>query len=276
MKKILSAILTVSVAAGLFAGVGSMEVKAAAYSVATANSESDVELIKQNGEMRAPEAIAYIGSNVSPVTGDIVWCWYDDSNSFYNYLKYDTSRVPNGWEPISCTSATLTETFNGAATNYLLGVDNPAIGGSTPDPITPATSPSKHEHNYTWTTVQEVTADRDGIEEYRCSCGNVKERDIIPVAEYIVKGLCGAIKNAPVNGTATYDSLKIYCITDKIIKQMAERSDVTTVITFEYEGIKYQMTVPAGTDFTSVLTDEEYFYGYFGFAAKVGATISTL
>ena len=42
---------------------------------------------------------------------------------------------------------------------------------------------------------------------------------------------------------------------------------------FEYQNAKYELTFPAGTDFTPVLTDEETMYGYFGVAAKLGLTV---
>lgn len=55
-----------------------------------------------------------------------------------------------------------------------------------------------------------------------------------------------------------------------------ERTDVTTVITFEYQNKTYKMTIPSGADFTGLLADEEYFYGYFYFANVVEATIEAL
>jgi len=127
----------------------------------------------------------------------------------------------------------------------------------------------EHVHDFRWCTVQDVTANQDGIEELRCSCGEVKERDIIPAATYIVKGLCEAVKNAPINGTATFDSGKNWCISDYIIRKLDERKDATTIISFEYNREKYLMTIPAGGDYTELLTDEPYFYGYFGFASYV-------
>ena len=55
---------------------------------------------------------------------------------------------------------------------------------------------------------------------------------------------------------------------------MAERSDVTVKVQFEYQNMKYELTFPAGTDFTPVLTDEDTMYGYFGVAAKLGLTVA--
>lgn len=133
-----------------------------------------------------------------------------------------------------------------------------------------------HTHSYSWVTVQEATVGQDGIEEYRCSCGDVQERCVIPASMVFVKGLYGAIKDASQNGTATFDSGRLYTISDYVIKKLAERSDVTTVITFEYQNQSYQMTIPAGADYTALLADQDYFYGYFYFANVVGAAIEAL
>ncbi len=133
-----------------------------------------------------------------------------------------------------------------------------------------------HTHTYVWTTVREADLSEDGVEEYRCSCGDVQERCVIPASETAVKGLFGEIKNAPQNGTATFDIGRLYTLSDYVIKKLAERTDVTTVITFEYQNQAYQMTIPAGADFTGLLADEDYFYGYFFFANAVGATIEAI
>lgn len=89
-----------------------------------------------------------------------------------------------------------------------------------------------------------------------------------------VKDFYGKVKDAPENGTVTYDSGKLYTISDYLLKKMSERNDVTLTVNFEYQNAKYELTFPAGTDFTPVLTDEETMYGYFGVAAKLGLTVA--
>ena len=119
----------------------------------------------------------------------------------------------------------------------------------------------------------EAGVGQDGIEEYRCSCGAVADRSVIPATQAAVSGMMDAIQNAPSGGNISFDSGRFYTMSDKIIKKLAERSDVVTEITFEYQGTAYKMTVPAGIDYTAILADEESFYGYFYFAQLVGATI---
>lgn len=154
---------------------------------------------------------------------------------------------------------------------YYLVINEDTSQTPTPNPVK-AEEPA-HEHSYSWVTVQEATTGQDGMEEYRCSCGAVAERSVIPASQVFVKGLYGEVKNAPINGTVTFDSGRLYTMSDYIVKKIAERSDVTTVVTFEYNKTAYRMTIPAGADCSALLADEDYFYGYFYFAQLVGATI---
>ena len=134
----------------------------------------------------------------------------------------------------------------------------------------------KNEHvcNFEWVTTIDPTTGADGLEEYKCAgCGLVKESHSIPASVAAVKDFYGNIKEAPENGSITYDSGKLYTISDYLLKKMSERSDVTVTVNFEYQNAKYELTFPAGTDFTPVLTDEETMYGYFGVAAKLGFNV---
>ena len=143
----------------------------------------------------------------------------------------------------------------------------------SPKDPTPTSNESSHTHNFTWVTVREATTQQDGLEEYRCDCGLVQESSVIPSSQVYVKGLYGKLRDAAVNGQVYYDSGRLYTISDYLIKKMQERSDVTTVINFEYDHKPYKMTIPAGLDYTGLLEDQDYFYGYFYFAKEVGAII---
>lgn len=113
------------------------------------------------------------------------------------------------------------------------------------------------------------------MEEYKCvSCGAVKDTKPIPASMAIVKKLYGLVKDAPANGTVTTDFGKLCTISDYLLKKMAERNDVTTTIQFEYNNMKLQITFPAGTDYTPVLTDTETMYGFYGAASKLGLTVT--
>lgn len=104
----------------------------------------------------------------------------------------------------------------------------------------------------------------------------VKESSIIPASQAYVNELYQNLGKASENGEVSFDSGRIYTISDYLIKKLQDRPDVVTTITFEYDHKKYQMIIPAGADYTELLEDEEYFYGYFYFAKKVGAKVEEL
>ena len=134
----------------------------------------------------------------------------------------------------------------------------------------------RHEHNFRWVTVQTASAAQDGLEELRCDCEMVMESSVIQASQAYVNGLCQNLAMALENGSVTFDSGRIYTISDYIIKRLQDRADVTTTITFEYNYSQYRMIIPAGVDYTGLLEDQDYFYGYFYFAKKAGAKVETL
>ena len=141
---------------------------------------------------------------------------------------------------------------------------------STSIPSTPS-----HECNFQWVTTVEPQPGVDGLEEYKCvTCGMVKESQPIPAGMATVKNLYGFIKDAPENGSVTTDFGKLHTISDYLLKKMAERSDATVTIQFEYKNQKLQITFPAGTDYTPVMTDTDTMYGFYGIAAKLGLTVT--
>ena len=141
----------------------------------------------------------------------------------------------------------------------------------------PASSQApQHEHSFNWVTVQTARAAQDGLEELRCSCGIVKERSVVPASQAYVNELYQNLSQALAEGEVSFDSGRIYTISDYLIRKLQERADVTTTITFEYNQDKYRMMIPAGVDYSELLEDEDYFYGYFYFAKKVGARVESL
>ncbi len=142
---------------------------------------------------------------------------------------------------------------------------------------TPASSQAPlHEHSFNWVTVQTASAMQDGLEELRCSCGIVKERSVVPASQAYVNELYQNLSQAFAEGEVSFDSGRIYTISDYLIRKLQERADVTTTITFEYNQDKYRMMIPAGVDYSELMEDEDYFYGYFYFAKKVGARVESL
>ena len=290
LKRLMTTVLTLAMMIGVFA-VGGVQVKAA----------PTYELVAVGDDVTYEEAKALVSDNPSSQVANewdsefltIIRELIPEAGLssgklvvFYNISTQDSinsavweQQAYGGWTTIS-----IEVQYNGMKSMgyayYYLVINEDTSQTPTPNPVK-SEEPTKtdepvHEHSYSWVTVQEATTEQDGIEEYRCSCGAVAERSVIPASQVFVKGLYGEIKNAPLNGTVTFDSGRLYTMSDYIIKKLAERSDVTTVVTFEYNKTAYRMTIPAGADYSALLADEDYFYGYFYFAQLVGATIEEL
>ena len=147
----------------------------------------------------------------------------------------------------------------------------------TTQPADNTESEPRHVCSFEWVITLDQTTGADGLEEYKCTgCGVVKESHPIPASVAVVKDFYGKVKEAPEKGSITYDSGKLYTISDYILKKMAERNDVAVTVKFEYQNKKYQIIFPAGLDYSAVLNDEETMYGYFGAAAKLGLKVVEL
>ena len=296
LKRLMTTVLTMAMMIGIFA-VGGVQVKAApTYELVAVGDDVTYEeakaLVSDNPSSQAEreadsEFISIIRELIPDAglsSGKLV-VFYNIS-TFGNINSAVWEQAYAGWTTMSTDGQYNGMKSMGYAYYYLVinedtsqtPTPNPGSGTGGNTPQTPSSNPVKseepvHEHSYSWVTVQEATTGQDGIEEYRCSCGAVAERSVIPASQVFVKGLYGEIKNAPLNGTVTFDSGRLYTMSDYLIKKLAERSDVTTVVTFEYNKTAYRMTIPAGADYSALLADEDYFYGYFYFAQLVGAMI---
>lgn len=157
---------------------------------------------------------------------------------------------------------------------YLFTINNGTSTSSTSSDI--PTHAYEHQHTYEWKILTDPTIDKDGIYAYICSCGDIKEKQPISAAQVFVKGLYGKVKDAPQNSTVTYDAKSWSTISDYLLKKMAEREDVTVTIQFQYQRNNYEITFPAGTDYTEVLNDTENMYGFFGIAKILGLEVKAL
>ena len=145
----------------------------------------------------------------------------------------------------------------------------------TTQPANDSESKPRHICNFEWVITLDPTTGADGLEEYKCTgCGAVSESHPIPASVALIKDFYGKVKQAPEKGSITYDSGKLYTISDYVLKKMAERNDVSVTVKFEYKNKKFQLTFPAGLDYSAVLTDKETMYGYFGVAAKLGLKVT--
>lgn len=141
----------------------------------------------------------------------------------------------------------------------------PTTNPTNPTNNKPIEEPTKieevHEHSYSWVTVQEASTGQDGIEEYRCSCGAVAERNVIPAGMAMVKDLVRQIETAPENSTVEIKTEYFTCYTAYIMNALKKRPDVSLKTTFkdyDKDGSIKTFTIPAG----KAPDDGELFYGF--------------
>ena len=199
-----------------------------------------------------------------------------------NYVIKDPGTGYVGWYVSKIEDLIIGSNGNETSGKAICLTKKPVEQQQNPTSTTPSASGDKkasnssapaHEHSYSWVIESEATVGSDGVEVYKCSCGDIQARSVIPASQVYVNKLRDAIVNAPINGTVTYDSKLYHTFSDYIIKRLAERTDVTTVIDFKWQNADYTMTIPAGVDYAPFFADTENFYGYFCFAQMTGASI---
>ena len=244
---------------------------AAAFRKAAANNKLSSLEMMDNGEVQDRQGTAYV----------LGYQYYEDPEKVYNlkigYVKDTEAQIFDyevmywycpldqeeyifvPWE--SQITYKLFKADSEAPTVYL----SPQVASSY-----------AHEHTYDWKVLTDPTIDQDGVYAYMCSCGDIKEKQPISAAQVFVKGLYGKVKEASQNGTVTYDAKSWSTISDYVLKKMAERNDVAVTIQFNYQKTAYEITFPAGTDYTTVLNDTETMYGFFGIAKILGLNVKAI
>ena len=112
------------------------------------------------------------------------------------------------------------------------------------------TATSSHVHNYEWVTVREATATEDGEMDYMCSCGDVKERQIIPKYVGATKEVNDALDAAKSGQTITLDTGDNCSFNRDTMDKIANdtQNNIKVVIKYIYKGVHYIMTIPAGSN----------------------------
>lgn len=280
-QKVMVWITACVIAVGLFAGNG-MEVKAQGMSIDFNTAEAgSYEFVPGNwfiikmseyDEVRAVYNIVY---NKEIIRKEYAaYLRSDDKNG--EFKIYAPTKTEKGEEVDSCgyesKEEEVQENWKILILTFKVYINQ--IAEQPAENAESSSNVSSHTHSFSWVTVTEPSAGGDGLEEYRCSCGLVEQSQVISGSQFYVKNMFGNIKDAPANGTVEYDAGSWHTISDYVLKKMAERPDVAVTVRFTYKGKNYQITFPAGTDYTAVLNDEDMMYGYFGVAAKLGLTVT--
>ena len=295
-KRIMTMMLSVIMVTGIFAGM-KLEVRAAknysfdlvspgGFTFALQNTYYSDDTLVFTGFSQPPAGDKYIYIvrwdyiyNSKRVGSSITTCGKNLSNvsiTIPNDSQYDYAKLVDYTPPTVSQGPIQVVEF----VFYIYYPFTPSQPTVTP-PSQPTAAHStessaapSHECSFQWVTTVEPQPGIDGLEEYKCmSCGMVKESQPIPASMATVKNLYGFIKDAPENGNVTIDFGKLHTISDYLLNKMSERSDVTVIISFEYQSAQYEITFPSGTDYSAVLEDEDTMYGYFGVAARLGLTV---
>lgn len=134
-----------------------------------------------------------------------------------------------------------------------------------------------HKCSFEWMIMTEPTRTQDGLAACICrECGLVEATQPVTCWQFFMKQYRELLKNAGENATVTFEADDMPCISDVMLGFNDSRADVTMVILFNYDGVRYELTIPAGTDFSAVWNDTEAFYGYLGLAAKLGLTANVV
>jgi len=130
-----------------------------------------------------------------------------------------------------------------------------------------------HECNYRWKTLSEGSAYADLYEIESCDiCGAIRMRNYKRADEFVRERLEKQIKGARKDWVVVSDLGFYHTLHDEVFVWLTERYDVTLVVTYEYEGIYYQTTFPARTDYSEFLLDDVKMYGMPGLNGRCGIT----
>lgn len=125
-------------------------------------------------------------------------------------------------------------------------------------PTEPAKS-APHTHSFNWIETLEATETTDGLMEYRCSCGLVEDKLVLPAPMAFVKNIVYKIQNAPANGTVEIKTENYTCYTDFIMAALRKRPDVSLKTTYtDKDKSTKTFTIPAG----QAPDDGQLFYGF--------------
>ncbi len=83
----------------------------------------------------------------------------------------------------------------------------------------------------------------------------------VPAGQKYVENVLSQLDAVPEDGKVMINTEDWYCFNKTLAEKIADRKDVAVTITYKYQGKKYEVTIPAGSDIVSLL-DENGFVGF--------------
>ncbi len=118
-----------------------------------------------------------------------------------------------------------------------------------------------HVHSYSWVITSEPTAYENGEMVYQCSCGHIAARADIEASSKLVTDGIRSFSATAQGGTVKLDFGYYFSINKAFALAHDARADVTTIITYYYQGKHYEMTIPAGFNLLQTI-DEKGWAGF--------------
>ena len=128
---------------------------------------------------------------------------------------------------------------------------NPGQGGQNPS--NPPTNPPSNPTNPGGNTTTGVSGTNYHSDETVVV--------IITEGEKYVKNVLAQLEKAPVNGKVIIDTKDWYCFNRTLAEKVTSMKEVDVTVKYGYQGKKYEVTIPAGSDIVSLL-DENGFVGF--------------
>ena len=128
---------------------------------------------------------------------------------------------------------------------------NPGQGGQNPS--NPPTNPPSNPTNPGGNTTTGVSGTNYHSDETSVV--------IITEGEKYVKNVLAQLEKTPVNGKVIIDTKDWYCFNRTLAEKVTSMKEVDITVKYGYQGKKYEVTIPAGSDIVSLL-DENGFVGF--------------
>lgn len=190
---------------------------------------------------------------VSAIDGDVLTIYFYSDGT----LKYNTVW-PQNWKPqnrFPDGNPIIGRVYYGLGNGYYY-LDT----AHNPDPYLPppsspkldgeTTAPSSHTHDFRWQTITEPTKDSDGLEGEVCSCGAMRNTQLLSAYGYALNEYAAPMINATKPGqTITFEFGEWNSFPKSFMAKLVDKSaqNVTFVFKYKWNHETQTITIPAGT-----------------------------
>lgn len=171
------------------------------------------------------------------------YCYYGDSNFRINGTPTRAGYIFKGWYTDSdCTVPYEGETGTIDADPSIVVYALWEADGNSNNGC--------HVHDFTWQTILEPTPYAEGLERQVCSCGATGITQPLSAFGYLIRDYAPSlIKAAQPGQTVTFEFGEFNSFPKDLMAKLVEKSaqDVTFVFHYEWNHVKQEVTIPAGT-----------------------------